>query len=167
MKLTSLLPFFLLMFAIGVLTSCRSSAPLATSTEKETAIIEKTIVRDTLIPVAADSSSYAAVVSVDSTGQVKITEVTDAKGGKALHSPKVSIRDNVLSVDCYAEAQKILAQIKDKVVEIMITKTITKHITVPAEFGWFDQLQIYCGRLLMLLALFFGLGWYLKYKNLI
>lgn len=116
----------LLLFALTFFTACKSSKPTVL-TEKYIETITETV-HDTVFEIEADSSFYKALLECKN-GKVVQKEVKNATPGKNLKAPKVTIRDNVLMIDCHAEAQKLFAQWKSK----EITKTTLKPTPIYIE----------------------------------
>lgn len=91
---------FLVFFGLA---SCSSSKPAI-----ETKIITKEVVktiRDTVVKIAQDSSSYQALIDCRN-GKALIKQVVKAEPGRILKSPKVRLDDNKLSIDCEARSQE-------------------------------------------------------------
>jgi hypothetical protein len=96
-----------MLFILLWMTSCKTAKPtVITKTYKETI---KETVHDTVFEIAADSSAYQALLDCQN-GKVVLKQITKATPGKNLAIPKVTIKDNQLSVDCLAEAQRLFAQ---------------------------------------------------------
>lgn len=94
-------------FVLLWMSSCKTAKPtVITKTYKETI---KETVHDTVFEIAADSSAYQALLDCQN-GKVVLKQITKATPGKNLGIPKVTIKDNQLSVDCLAQAQRLHAQ---------------------------------------------------------
>jgi hypothetical protein len=159
------------------LAGCKSSAGVIppTTTEIKNLHSEKEIVHDTLKVVEKDSSFYRAYLEcVNGKVQIKPPKETplgakppSSQKGKNLNAPKVNIKDNVLEVDCVAEAQKIFWQWKEKWISDHKETTIKIPYPVKVPLSDWQSFQIWCGRIfLALLILFIGAG-ILRYKNII
>lgn len=146
--------FCFLLLLIGTLAACKSnSVPLSTKTEVNT-ITTKVIVTDTVFLTKKDSSYYSAWLEcID--GKVKIKGIPTLTPGKNLKPPNVDIKDNELKVDCKAEAEKLFASWKD----YYILENRQGEIRVPYEverkISFWEKLQIYCGRLFLVLVLYY------------
>lgn len=159
------------------LAGCKSSAgaipPPTTDIKNEHS--EKEIVHDTFKVVEKDSSFYRAYLECVN-GKVVIRPPKEtppgakpptSKKGKNLNAPKVNINDNMLEVDCVAEAQKIFYQWKEKWISDHKT-TVTKipyPVKVPLT-GW-QIFQLWCGRIFLFLLLAFIAAVILRYKKII
>ena len=109
------------------LTGCKATKPtVITKSYKET--ITETV-HDTVFEIAADSSAYKALLECQN-GKVVIKEIVKNVHGKHMNIPAVTIKDNQLSVDCLAEAQRLLAQWKSK----EITKSLFEQQPIYIEF---------------------------------
>jgi hypothetical protein len=86
-----------------------------------------------------------------------------AKAGKYLRKPKVVVQDNILTVNCEAEAQKLFAQWKDVYRENM--KSVLQKIPYPVEkpLTWWQKTQIILGRIFLALIIVFTIVGVLKY----
>lgn len=160
---------FLLFVLAGTFSACKSTSVLPTTQlEKITSI--KEVIRDTVFTVEKDSSFYKALLECRD-GKVVIlppfkAKVTEVKG-KYLKPPKVTIKDNYLQVDCYAEAQKLFAQWKDVYKTDTTLFATTKTIEVERNLTQWQSAQIWCGRLLLLLLLLIVGASFLRWRNII
>lgn len=136
----------LFLFSI-VLTSCRCNKEIITN---ETVRFEKEFIRDTIFQTVADSSTYKAWLKCDSLGNVVIAS-SESNSGKKLKAPVVYIKDNVLQVDCTKEAEKLFFQWKEKFKSE--STSVTKEILVERELSTFQIVQIWLGRILILLII--------------
>ncbi|WP_298307260.1 hypothetical protein [Flavobacterium sp.] len=157
-KLKNVLSILFLFVLVTTLVSCKSpSVVLPTKTETITNSAVKEVIRDTVFEVKKDSSYYKAWLEcVD--GQIKIKENTKPKftKGKYLQPPKVLIKGNELTVDCEAEAQRLFAQWKDTFTEKNTSTTTEIPVLVEKDLSWWQETQIWCGRIFLgILALFF------------
>lgn len=148
---------------IGTLTSCKSgSVPLTTKTEIKTETVEKTVLRDTTFEVAKDSSSYRASLEVIN-GIIGIKQIESQTFGKNLNKPKVSIKDNVVQVDCYTEALRLFAQLKDYYKTTHQEQVITlPPVIIEAQLSLWQNIQIWFGR--VFIGLLFALIIYIILK---
>lgn len=123
-----------------ILVSCGGKKPVVV---QNTVTTEKTItttLHDTILTIKKDSSFYKALLECEN-GKPKIKSVTQAEPGRNLKIPKVRIDDNILKVDCEAEAQKLFASwqsiyIKEHRQEIKEVPVITNVLT------WWQKTQI-------------------------
>lgn len=140
-----------LLFLMLLATGCNSSKPVVIETKTETVktITEK--VHDTIFKIEKDSSSYKALMECVN-GKVKIKDVVNATPGRNLKPPKVSIKDNILHVDCEAKAQELFAQWKSKFVSEYKAEVIPIKVN---ELTFWQEFQIKGFRLFLLVALGF------------
>lgn len=165
MTFKATLNLLMLILVIGMLSSCKSSIPLASTNTTKTVTV-KEIVHDTFIKVEKDSSYYKALLKCIE-GKVVVKEIIKEVPGKHIAPPKVTINNDQLEVDCEARARELLLEWKSKQKTEVIT--IEKNIPYPVEreLTFFQKLFIWCGKILLLLLLILGVGWILKIKKLI
>ncbi|MDN3671504.1 hypothetical protein QWY99_22135 [Flavobacterium branchiarum] len=157
LKLKFCLSIFCFVVLATTLVACKSSSVVPPTTiETTTTVTTKEVVRDTTFKIPQDNSYYKAYLECVNGKVVMNKDVKPVSTpGKHLEPPKVNLQDNILTVDCKAEAIKLFAQWKD--VYTKEHQQIIKKIPYPVEreLSWWQLTQIYCGRLfLTLLALF-------------
>lgn len=136
-----------LLFWLVLCFSCSSKKALV----KESVIESVTeTLHDTVFLIEADTSLYRAYLECLD-GKVVIKEVIESKPGKNLEVPKAKIDGNILQVDCEARAHELFAQWKSKHTSKTITKQVPVYIKTPLTF-W-QELQIWCGRIMLLIFL--------------
>lgn len=166
-NIKNLLSFLLLFVLLATtLCACKSTGVVPPITiETTTATTTKEVIRDTIFKIEKDSSYYKAYLECVN-GKVVLKPNTKPieKPGKHLEPPKVNINDNVLTVDCEAEAFKKFAQWKD--VYTKEHKQIIQKIPYPVEreLTWWQETQIILGRILLLIAALFAVRF--VYKNM-
>jgi hypothetical protein len=158
-RLFSLL--FLFVVLVGTLVSCKTANVLPpTIIEKTNTITKKEVVHDTIFEIQKDSSFYRAWLDCQY-GKVVISPLTPKGGikkGIYLKPPKVNLNNNILTIDCQAEAQKMYAKWKDTYILESRQNTTSKPILVERQLTWWQNTQIWCGRLfLVLLTLLIGI----------
>lgn len=165
LKLKNLLSLFLFCLLVTTLVSCKSSSvvPPTTTTDSTRTTTKTVIIRDTVFEIQKDSSYYRAYLECVN-GKIVLKEKTVplTTKGDYLKSPKVNLKDNILTVDCEAEAQKLFVQWKD--VYIKEHQQLIKKIpyAVPANLSWWQQTQIILGRIFIGIAVLLGLGFAFK-----
>jgi hypothetical protein len=155
---------FLLVVLVGTFSACKStSVPLPTNSQTNTEVDTKILLRDTIFKTQKDSSYYRAWLECQE-GKVVISQKgkVETIKGRNLKPPKVQIKENYLTVDCEAEAQKLLAQWKDVYRLEKQTTTLTNTVLVEKELTWWQKFQIWCGRVFMLLVLYWIIKLVLK-----
>ena len=159
--------FLFLFVLVGTLVGCKTTNALPpTKTEISKTITVKEIVRDTVFTVQKDSSYFKAWLECKN-GQVLLKPNNKITRGKYLQPPKIIIKDNVLEVDCKAEAQKLFAQWKDVYKTENNQTIITNTIEVERQLTFLQTAQIWLGRILLLLILALVTMSILKNKNII
>lgn len=158
-----LLTVFCLVMLAATLVCCKSTSVVPPATTDTT--ITKTVTetqRDTVWQTEKDSSYYRAYLEcVNNKVVFNPNKGVETQKGNHLLPPKVNIKDNVLEVDCIAEAQNLFFQWKEKY--IAENKATIQKIPypVPAELSWWQTTQIWAGRvlfsLLLLIAIVMGL----------
>ncbi len=169
MKQFKITPFlsilFLFVLLATTLSSCKSASvvpPATTETTKTVTV--KEVIRDTIFQTQKDSSYYKAYLDcIDGKIIVKQNTKPILKSGKFLQPPKVTLKDNILKIDCKAEAQKLFAQWKDTYTKEN-AQTI-KQVPYPVEkpLTWWQQTEIILGRIFLGLILVFTVIGVLKY----
>jgi hypothetical protein len=138
--------FCFLFLVIGTLVSCKSnSVPLSTKTEVNT-ITTKEVIKDTLFEIPKDSSYYKAWLDCYN-GKVIIKGTPQVKAGKFLNIPKVSIQNNQLNIDCQTEAQRLFAEWKETYISEHKQEKITIPVPYKVPLTYWQQTEIWCGRI--------------------
>ncbi|WP_248429240.1 hypothetical protein [Flavobacterium pygoscelis] len=101
---------FCCLFVLLTMVSCGSSKPIVLQNETTKTRIET--VHDTVFKIEKDSSSIAALLECQN-GKVILKKIVQSESGSKLKIPKIRLADNLLRVDCEAEAQKLFAQYKN------------------------------------------------------
>lgn len=164
LKFKHLLSVFCFVVLATTLVACKSASVVPpTITEKTITKTVTEVVRDTVFEVQKDSSFYKAYLECVE-GKVVIKENTKpvTTKGKYLQPPKVNITDNVLQVDCEAEAQKLFFQWKEKYIQAVVENMIKHPYIVEKELSWWQITQMYLGRILIIFAVLLGLGFAFK-----
>lgn len=138
--------WFAFLLTLLFMTSCKSRAVVASQTTRDS-IIET--VKDTVFEIPKDSSSYTATLEVQD-GVVKIKSVEDATPGRKLKAPKVTIKDNVLTCDCEAIAEQKFVSWKETFLKSF---TETNFPVITNELTWWQETQIYIGRIALIALL--------------
>lgn len=163
-KLKNLYVLLLFCLLVTTLVACKSTSVVPPTTIETTNTVTKTeVIRDTVFTIQKDSSYYKAYLECVN-GKVVISPriKPESKKGKHLKPPKVNIKDNIITVDCEAEAQKLFAQWKETYINTVF-ETIREHpYIVEKELSWWQNAQIILGRLLILIAALIGLGFAFK-----
>lgn len=126
------------LFVLLTMASCGSGKTIVLQNETITEKIET--VHDTIFRIEKDSSAIAALLECQN-GKVVIKKIVESTPGRKLKIPKVSLSDNVLKVDCEAEAEELFAQWKSTYI-----REVRKEQTPPIEVNkltFWQELQIY------------------------
>ncbi|MBS7253511.1 hypothetical protein [Flavobacterium branchiicola] len=151
-----------LFVAFVLVISCRSPKPVQNENKTRTITITETL-HDTVFKIAKDSSSYNALLECLN-GKVVLKNVIQAEPGRTLKSPKVRLDNNTLQVDCNLKEQELYATWKSKQVKDVQEKTITVTKFVNYLTFW-QKVQIWLGKLLLLLLLFLLARFVYKYNK--
>lgn len=148
-----------LLFTATFLTACKTSKPTILTEKYFETVTEA--VHDTVFETEADSSFYKALLECKN-GKIVTKEVINASPGKNLRAPKVTIKDNQLTIDCYAEVQKLLAQWKSK----QITKTTLKPapVYIERELTFLEKFFMNLGKISLLIIAGWFTIWIIKKK---
>ena len=153
----SLCTWFGFLFILLWMTSCRSTKQVVATEKESVTEIVTTIPRDTTFTIPADSSSYVAVLAIEQ-GNVVVREVVRHQPGKtSLTAPKVQIKNNTLNVDCETYAQeKLVRWIEQNSAK---TTVVEKPVFIQHRMTFFEELQIWTGRILFGLLILIIAGW--------
>ena len=174
MKTTQKMLFsFFCLFVVLVVTlvSCNSARVIPPTETKEVISTQtKEIIHDTLIQTQVDSSYYKAWLECKD-GKVVLSDNSklkaETRGGKHLKPPKVVIQDNQLTVNCETEAQKIFLKWKDTYTSFHKDKIITKPYFIDKPLSTFQNIEIWLGRLLLLIISIVGGAFLLRVTKVI
>lgn len=159
--------FLLFVILVTTLGACKSpSIILPTKTETWSNTMTKEVLRDTVFVTEKDSSYYKAWLECKE-GKVVIKEVVKTSKGKYLQPPKVIIKDNYIKIDCEAEAQKLFAKWKDTYTLENKQTTITNTIEIERKLSWFENVQIACGWIFILLLIIVVIITILRWRRII
>lgn len=153
--------YYLIVFLSVFLLSCATVPKPKEATTIETNKIIKEIIKDTVFITKKDSSFYKAYIKCINNepvivGQQKTRQSGHKKvfpkavSGKFLEPPNVHLKNNVLSVSCKAEAQRLFVKWKEQHIQEQSNKT--KTIVLPPkliekELSWWQQLWIVLGKI--------------------
>lgn len=115
---------------------------------RESKIFVKETIRDTVVSIPADRSSFRAALGVDQNGNTTIKEVLNTHVGKRAKAPQVQIKDQVLKVDCLCDSMRIYLKLKDTHITDMLKETVFVP-TEKALTAW-QQVQLWLGRVLLI-----------------
>ena len=157
LKLKHLLTIFYSVVLAATLISCKSTSVVPpTTTETSTTKIVTVTVHDTILETQKDSSYYKAYMECVN-GKVVIAQhpksKPETKKGKYLKPPKVDIKDNVLQVDCLAEAQKLFYQWQEQYIQENKSSVVRIPYPVIQPLTWWQTTQIWSGRIFLNLLL--------------
>ena len=146
--------WYVFLAVLLLMTSCKSKNVVVEKTIALDSIVETA--KDTIVNVPKDSSSYAAELGTNDKGDIVIKQVKESNSGRKLTAPKVTIRNNLLEVDCVVEAEALFFSWKEKFIKSY--REHQKPIIINV-LTWWQKTQIYIGRiagaiLLLLLLLF-------------
>ena len=127
-------------------SSCRTLKSPTRTHESKTFV--KETIRDTVVSIPADRSSFRASLGVDEQGNTTIKEVLNVHVGKRSKAPQVQIMDQVLKVDCLCDSMSIYLKLKDTHITDMLKETAFVP-TEKALSAW-QQVQLWLGRVLLI-----------------
>ena len=147
-----------LFVSVVALTACKGVSVVPPPSE-ETVITERITetLRDTVFNIAPDSSYYKAWLRCVE-GKV-VLSTPQLKKGRHLKPPEVQIKDNILTVNCHAEAQQLFAQWKERFIEQHKQQTLKTYIPVDKPPSSWQLFQIWCGRIFLALLLLALIAW--------
>jgi len=129
-----------------LVSSCRTLKSPTHHRESKTFL--KETIRDTVVAIPADRSSFRAALGVDQNGNTTIKEVLNTHVGKRSKAPQVQIKDQVLKVDCLCDSMSIYLKLKDTHITDMLKETVFVP-TEKALTAW-QQVQLWLGRVLLI-----------------
>ena len=140
------------------------------------AIIEKTIVkdsivervRDSVVTIPPDSAWIKALLECDSLGQVHLKQLLSYKSGANINPPVVTVKENVLTALSKTDSINIYLRIKDRYQYATTDNTkYEKEIIEVNRLTKWQGFQIILGKIFaILLLLLLGFGAYKTYKKL-
>ncbi len=129
-----------------LVSSCRTLKSPTRTRESKTFV--KETIRDTVVAIPTDRSSFRAALGVDQNGNTTIKEVLNTHVGKRSKAPQVQIKDQVLKVDCLCDSMSIYLKLKDTHITDMLKETVFVP-TEKALTAW-QQVQLWLGRVLLI-----------------
>lgn len=157
--------FLFLIVTLILVSSCCNQKHIA---DQNTQFIEKLVteqVHDTVFVIKADTSHFTADLIVSDSGKISLS-TTNITPGEYVRAPKVIIRNNRLSVDCTAEAQRLFKQWKSKHVFETKTRVFTKTKLVEKDLSLWQNFEIWTGRIGLLVCLLGLVGYFLRKRNI-
>ena len=171
LKLKHLLSVFYFVVLATTLISCKSSSVVPpTTTDVNTTKTVTVTIHDTILETQKDSSYYKAYLECVN-GKVVVSQdykpKVETREGKYLPPPKVKIEDNILQVDCLAEAQKLFYQWQEKYIQEH--KSSVERIPYPViqPLTWWQTTQIWSGRIFLGLLLLIAIVTVLRLLKII
>ncbi|WP_267402791.1 MULTISPECIES: hypothetical protein [unclassified Chryseobacterium] len=168
--------FFISLFFVSLVqVSClhrKPSEPVIIENTKEVL----TIVKDTIFRTEADSTYYNAFIEcINGKPVFRSSEISENesiqrdKSYKGLLPPKVSLVNGNLSVQCYNQAQEFFKTWREtyskehEQTPIYIEKPIYKA----QPLSWFQQTQLWLGRIFLALLALFALVLIIRWKRIV
>ena len=142
---------FLFLLATTLVACKSTSVVLPTTTTDSTTTKTVTVkIHDTVFRTEKDSSYYKAYLEcVNGKVQFNKDRIPVQHSGKYLQAPKVSLKGQVIYVDCEARAQELFANWKDTY--IATHQAVIKHepYPVPLQLTWWQTTEIWLGRIFL------------------
>ncbi|REC47870.1 MULTISPECIES: hypothetical protein [Chryseobacterium] len=145
MKTFIIFTFFIL--GCFAFTGCKSK--VIPGETKEKIIIQKEIVKDTVLTIEKDSSFYSAYIDCVN-GKPVLKEnlkttgnVFKNKAGRVLAVPNVSLQNGILTVNCQKEAERKFFTWREKFLQEW--NTDIKQVPVPIPLTKFQKLKMAIG----------------------
>lgn len=145
----------ILCFALGC-----GPARLVPSREAECirAVVEREVVRDTVVVVEADSSLMSALVECDSTGRARLKEIEQLRSSERINT-SIAMDNNRLNVKSVVDSMGIYLTLKDRYREETAVKTVTETITEIKEVNvlrWYQEALIWVGAIALILIIIYS-----------
>ena len=134
--------------------SCRSSKSLMTSTLNKDSVIIVERLRDSTIILPPDSAWLKAWLQCDSTGNVLLQQLESKSSNIIVPMARLtSIAPSgaILALDCKTDSLEMLITITDRTIKHLQETKTTQYIEVERNLTWWQQTQIYLGRVLLAL----------------
>lgn len=141
----------LLVISLFFLSSC-AVKPIVTENHKYDSVFITETLRDTVVEIAADSSTIKALIECDSLGQAHLKELISYKSGERLKPPEIRIKSNVLTAIAKIDSMSIYMQLKDRYKEHVKTEVKTKIVEVNV-LTWWQKYWIKSGKFCNVAAL--------------
>lgn len=98
------------------------------------------IERDTVIKLAADSSSIQMLIDCDSLNQAYLSRIIGYEAGNNAMIPEVVIQDRILTVKCRVDSMAVYSKIKERFEKTnYVSQTIQKHQVTPVTKSGLSQ----------------------------
>jgi len=144
-----------LLFVILIFSGCINAKrcakyiqPVQADTVIKDSIVER--IRDSTIYIDADTSVLNALLKCAG-DKVKLVEILHYTQGKLAKLPIIHIKDNILYVKCTIDSLAIYFQWREKDV-FRSLKTSHVYVKITNELTGWQWFQIWCGRILWMLA---------------
>ncbi len=141
-----------LIFLAIFLTGCtvkkkiaeKSTYEISSDTNTYVSHVEKEYYRDTVIILAADTSSIKALIECDSLGNAYIKRIEELQTTNSNLRPQIQIQDNFIYLDCIIDSTAIYLKIRERYEKDSISnntwveekQTYTKEKTVTRVSYW-------------------------------
>jgi hypothetical protein len=142
------------------MTSCKSVKAV---NAKEITIDSISVVsKDTVLTVPKDSSQTVATLGIEE-GKVVIKQIQTSTPGRKLKAPKITVKDNVLTVDCEKVAEELFFSWKETFIKNYRESQIPVITNI---LTWWQWTQIYIGRIALGAFLLWILLLLFKFKKI-
>ena len=148
-------------------TSCRSKRPLITCQKNDSiVVVEKW--RDSIVKLPADSAWLRAWLECDSIGNVLLIELQASNGKNTTTDATIIRKDTVtlFEVNCNTDSLELQLKIRDLKIKELEYSLETQVKEVERQLTGWQIIQLYLGRLFLMLiaalAVLIGIKLYLK-----
>ncbi len=147
--------------------SCKSAKSLITLQKNDSVIVEERW-RDSIVKLPADSAWLRAWLECDSTGNVLLKELQAVNGRNTNAGASIIRIDTVtlFEVNCNTDSLELQLKIRDLKIKEMERSRTTQFVEVERQLTGWQIIQIYLGRLFLMLiaalAVLIGIKHYLK-----
>jgi len=150
MRFLLCLSLILLLGACGCHKPC---IPEQITVEKTVSVRE--VIHDTIFVTQPDSAKAEYRLVIDESGSVKPVLLHNDPG-RIIKAPSVRVRDNILTVDCYSQAEQMFAQWREYYTDSVSKTTITQPPKyMEHNLTTFEKIQMWLGRLFIIATLVF------------
>lgn len=146
---------------------CSRKFPSSEHRNDSASIIVRERIHDTAIMIPADSSWLEMLMECNEKGEILLKQLLDSKQGARAFLPVVSVKDNVLTVDCKVDSAYIYALFKSRDTTISRLTSIQNTVRIPVNhLTWWQRTQIILFRILATIV-FIIIAYHLLKKSLL
>lgn len=156
----------IILIILIVFSSCKSVKVIEKGVKKDsiTTITKVITERDTILKIEKDSSLYNAYIKCVNKEPILIVDTLEIVKYSKI-TPKVSLNDGKLEVNCVKEAEELFFKWKQEYIKENTKTTIkeTNVVEVPRQLTWWQKLFIKLGQIFIGVLIVYG---FIKFNGL-